>query len=80
MNQELPTAIKEKIDNYIDNLYFNFQSVPGQGSSLQEEYIIKLLTRFLVSVCSAWWSVREVLDYIQKRKTFKEFDHGQSIS
>lgn len=81
MSRELPPEVKQKIDNYLDNLHFDFQTTPGQASTtLQEEFIIKLLTRFIVSLCSAWWSIREVLDYIQKRKTYKEFDHGQPIS
>lgn len=65
---------KRKVDEFLDGLYLDVQG-PGENK-FTEEYIIKVITRFAVSLCSAWWSLRELFDYIQNRKTFKEFTHG----
>lgn len=63
------SAIKN-IQLFLDNIYFDAQmggASPFSGT--KEEYIIRLITRSIVALCTAWWSVRELLDYIQKRQT-----------
>lgn len=58
------------IQLFLDSVYFDVQmggTNPFLGT--KEEYIIKLITRSIVALCTAWWSVKELLDYIQKRQT-----------
>jgi len=58
------------IQLFFDSIYFDVQmggASPFSGT--KEEYIIRLITRSIVALCTAWWSVRELLDYIQKRQT-----------
>ena len=70
-----------KLETILDGLYFDTQSPFGANlfDGTKEEYIIKLLTRSIVALCTAWWSTRELLDYLQKRNTFsKGFKFDQS--
>jgi hypothetical protein len=58
------------IQLFLENIYFDAQmggASPFAGT--KEEYIIRLITRSIVALCTAWWSVRELLDYVQKRQT-----------
>ena len=62
------TDTQNKIKQFVDNIYFDAQ-MPGSGffDGTKEEYIIRLITRSIVAFCTAWWSARELLDYLQKR-------------
>lgn len=68
MDQKDKTLKELKL--FFDNIYFDVQmggASPFSGT--KEEYIIRLITRSIVAICTAWWSVKELLDYIQKRQT-----------
>lgn len=67
---KLSAKRKKQIDEFIDSLYFDVQAAGGQAK-LSEEYVVKLVTKFLVSLCTAIWSISEILDYIKERKEFK---------
>lgn len=71
--KELNKTQKNKIDAFIDSLYFDVQGASGMGTKLSEEYVIKLLTRFIVSLGTAFWSISELLEYIRNRRNLKEF-------
>jgi len=75
MPKELTEQDKEKIDKVIDSLYLDVQGTPVSGTSLTQEYIIKLLTRLVMSVCTIVWSVSELVEYIRNRREFREFVH-----
>lgn len=64
----------KKIQTFLDSVYFDVQSPGGANlfNGTKEEYIIRLITRSIVALCTAWWSVRELLDYLQKRTKFSK--------
>ena len=76
--KELSAETKQKIDHFLDGLYLDAQG--PTGTALPEEYVIKIITRFVISLCTAWWSMRELFDYIQNRRSFKEFTNGFNSS
>ena len=75
MPRKLSNKDKEKIDKLIDSFYFDVQGAPVGGTSLTQEYVIKLLTRLVMSMCTIFWSVTELTEYIRNRREFREFVH-----
>lgn len=73
MKRTLNKEQKNKIDDFIDSLYFDVQGASGINTKLSEEYVIKLLTRFVISLGTAFWSISELLEYIRNRRNLKEF-------
>lgn len=71
--KELPQELKDKIDEFLDSLYLDFQAAPAAGGTMTQEYIIKLVTRFIMGVCTAFWSIAELVEYIHNRREFREF-------
>jgi hypothetical protein len=76
MSRPLPDEVKEKIDKFLDELYLDV-GTDGTTVNITEEYLIKLLTRFAVSIATAWWSLSELFDYIQNRRTVKGFRNAK---
>lgn len=73
MPKEIPEDIKNKIDDFMDSLYFDVQGAPTMGgTSMSQEYIVKIVTRFVMSICTAFWSLSELLEYIRNRRDFRE--------
>lgn len=66
---------KQKIDELLDEFYFDVQCAPGTGQ-LTQEAVVKLITKIVVSLCSAWWSITELMEYIRERQNFKEATHA----
>jgi hypothetical protein len=66
---EQKTEKVKQIQLFLDNIYFDVQGPGGTNpfNGTKEEYIIRLITRSIVALCTAWWSVREIVDYLQKR-------------
>ena len=62
----------------MDKIYLDFQGPPGldgsveAGKTVLEHYLVKLLTNVVVNACAAWWSIKELWDYLSNRQTFKE--------
>lgn len=81
MEQQNETIKQIKL--FLDNVYFDFQG-PGNANPFngtKEEYIIRLITRSIVALCTAWWSIREVIDYLQKRtQNYKGFKFDTSTA
>lgn len=56
----------------------DFQAPPGTeaqveaGKAILEHYLVKLLTSVIVNACAAWWSIKELWDYLSNRQSFKE--------
>lgn len=71
--KEISYETKLKIDNFLNSLYLDVQGAGTINNKLSEEYVLKLLTRFLVSLGTAFWSITELLDYIRTRREFREF-------
>lgn len=75
MKHDRKAEAKVKIDQLLDEYYFDVQCVPG---SMTQETLTRLITRIIVSLCSAWWSIKELMEYAQERQNFKEsaYDAG----
>lgn len=72
-NDERLTQIKD----YLEELHFNFEAVPGFGAAeaekaIFETYLIDLISKVVLSLCTAWWSINEIIDYFRNRKVLKE--------
>lgn len=68
---KLSTEQKEKIDTFLDEIFFDVQGAPT-GKVFADEYLIRMITKFLVSICTAWWSFTEVLEYIDTRRSLTD--------
>ena len=83
MKTALTEEVKAKVEDFLDSLYLDVtgnSTAPNQGA-IAEEYFVKLITKFCVSVATAWWSLRELFDYIQKRRLYREFKQSnESVS
>ncbi len=67
-NQSAPTV--EQVREFLDGLHLDVQTPGGVFDGTKEEYIIRMITRTIVALCTAWWSTRELIDYLQKRNQF----------
>lgn len=81
MRKDKSEKIAAAIESYLSECNFSTAGIPGTDPTLGavigpgEEYIIKLITRLAISGITAWWSAREILDYIQKRKLLKDYHY-----
>ena len=73
MPKEIPNELKEKVDKIIDSWHFDVQGVPASGTTMSQEYVIKILTRLVMSICTAFWSLTEIAEYIRNRRDLREF-------
>lgn len=76
-----PTKVTlETVLDYIDHLYLDTQGVGTTtlGESAFEDYIIKLISRFLISLCTSWYAAVEIIDYIKKKKLIKDLTLSNS--
>lgn len=62
---------KAKADEFIDNLYLDTTSATCNP---YEDTIIRAITRFIVSICTAWWSATELLEYMKTRAELKDLE------
>lgn len=69
---QLDNETKQNIQQFIDSLFLDVQGA-GILNNMSEEYVLKLVTRFVVSVGTAFWSISELLDYLRTRRAFREF-------
>ena len=72
MRKELSPELKAKADEFIDKLYLD---VASGSCSPQEQIIIRAITRFVVSICTAWWSMRELFDYMNSRRELHRLEN-----
>lgn len=56
----------------MESLYFDVQAM-GAGASMTEEYVVKMIVRAVMGVCTAVWSIAEFIDFLKTRRSFKEF-------
>jgi len=78
MNNLTHDQIHDKVRTFMKGLYLDVQGPSGTasttGAKLTEEYIIKLVTRFAVSICSAWYAITELIDYLRTRRLARTFN------
>jgi len=71
-NQHKKELLKVKLSNFFDNSYFDVQGLsPGSISSLDEQYLARILTKLAIGSATVWWSILEVKDFIVLRKLSK---------
>lgn len=65
--------LKNKISNFFDESYFDVQGLsPGNlASSIDEQYLARILTKLAIGSATVWWSLLEVKDFIVLRKLSK---------
>lgn len=67
-----------KVETFMRGLYLDVQGpvgAPGaEGSRLTEEYLIRVVTRFAVSLASAWWSITELFEYFRNRRLVRDLN------
>jgi len=60
---------KKSLENYFEN---NFLDIQGLSSTtIDEAYLARILTKLAVSSATVWWSLMEVKQFIDLRKTAK---------
>lgn len=66
---QIDPTIKSKLDEVLDSLYFNTSFATP---TMDQEFIVRLLTKLLVTGVTMWWSLRELWEYLNKRQTLLE--------
>lgn len=64
--------IRTKISDLLEDSYFDVQGLtPGTASSIDEQYLARVLTKLAIGSATVWWSILEVKDFIVLRKLTK---------
>src|SRR5258708_1061716 len=66
-------TLRFKVEEYFSNVHFDTQTCTPTNNKLTQDYFIKLLSKLVVSICSAWYAIQEIINFIQKRKDLKGF-------
>jgi uncharacterized membrane protein YpjA len=56
---------KAKIDDLIDHSFFDVKGLPGN------QEVIEIIVNAVIGLCTAWWSIRELLDYFHHRMEYR---------
>lgn len=70
--RKLSPEVQDKIDDFFEHTLLDVQGSGAEDIPLSIENFIKLLNKFILSLCTSWWSLREILDYIQNKKLLRE--------
>lgn len=65
--QQKKLALSNKIEDKLDNYYFDIHSFSNPISP-DESHLIKLATKFAVSAATLWWTAIEIKDYLKLKK------------
>ena len=64
--------IRTKVSDLLEDSYFDVQGLtPGTASSIDEQYLARVLTKLAIGSATVWWSILEVKDFIVLRKLTK---------
>lgn len=66
-------TFRVRVQEYMSHIYFDTQSCAPITNKANEDYVIKLISRFVVSICSVWYAIQEIIDFLRKRKVIKGF-------
>lgn len=75
------TKLKEDIELFFEQYYFDVQGINPTFASLDEAYIARVLTKLAVGSATVWWSLLEIKDFIQLRSSaskIRKSSHGVS--
>lgn len=69
INDNKNKDVSESIKSYLDDCCFDFQTNINNPLSVSEAYLIKILTKIIIGSATAWWSLIELKNFIENRKT-----------
>jgi len=70
--QQKKEQLRTKISDLLEDSYFDVQGLtPGSASSIDEQYLARVLTKLAIGSATVWWSILEVKDFIILRKLSK---------
>ncbi len=65
---------------FLDDSYFDVQglSPSSLSSSIDEQYLARVLTKLAVGSATVWWSILEIKDFLVLRRKAKDLKDGLS--
>jgi|688.fasta_scaffold06631_4 hypothetical protein len=71
--QQKKQQLQLKINSFLEDSYFDIQGLsPGSlGSTMDEQYLARVLTKMAIGSATVWWSILEVKDFLVLRKKSK---------
>jgi hypothetical protein len=71
--QQKKQELQLKINSFLEDSYFDVQGLsPGSlGSTMDEQYLARVLTKMAIGSATVWWSILEVKDFLVLRKKSK---------
>lgn len=63
-------TLKVRVEDYISHIYFDTQSCTPT-SKTTEDYIIRLISKLIVSAYSVWYAFSEIIEFLRKRKEIR---------
>jgi hypothetical protein len=71
--QQKKQQLRLKINSFLEDSYFDIQGLsPGSlGSTMDEQYLARVLTKMAIGSATVWWSILEVKDFLVLRKKSK---------
>jgi hypothetical protein len=78
--QQKKQELQLKINSFLEDSYFDVQGLsPGSlGSTMDEQYLARVLTKMAIGSATVWWSILEVKDFLVLRKKSKGLKHDLS--
>jgi hypothetical protein len=78
--QQKKQQLQLKINSFLEDSYFDIQGLsPGSlGSTMDEQYLARVLTKMAIGSATVWWSILEVKDFLVLRKKSKGLKHDLS--
>jgi len=70
--------LADQINNWFSECFYTFDFIPGIDTGVGaekaviENFLVDVFTKLIISLCTAWWSIREIVEYFQNRKILKE--------
>jgi hypothetical protein len=71
--QQKKQQLRLKINSFLEDSYFDIQGLsPGSlSSTMDEQYLARVLTKMAIGSATVWWSILEVKDFLVLRKKSK---------
>jgi hypothetical protein len=78
--QQKKQELQLRINSFLEDSYFDIQGLsPGSlGSTMDEQYLARVLTKMAIGSATVWWSILEVKDFLVLRKKSKGLKHDLS--
>lgn len=75
------TEIYTTVKSFLDDCYMDVQFTnPFTGDSqVTYDQVVSLLTKIVVGICTVWWSINELMDYLKNKRTLGDLLNGNSI-